>query len=242
MGPGADEGYRSSPYPHKNNRWLARTIILIPFQSFIFVSPRNMRWPPRHHPLHVPRCTHHGSPIPGRVIHLHLHLPRTLWLSRHTRHHRALEGHRTVMDTLIPFMRALSSATTFGDAVEARKVGAGTARLTAKLRLATDTGGVAASSWCDEFVVFSGRVGGGLKSFCTLTKERSLASASACTSLEFCGSAATRTIIMLQWSTSAHKGPRPSRKRPVCLWEGGFDICGFGKSCLRSVFALGGRL
>lgn len=38
------------------------------------------------------------------------------------------------MDTLIPFVAALSSATTFGDAVEACKVGGeGTAKLTSEL-------------------------------------------------------------------------------------------------------------
>jgi dihydroxyacetone kinase len=56
----------------------------------------------------------------------------------------AREGHRTVMDALIPFVGALSSATNFGDAVEACKVGGeGTAKLTAKLGRATyvtDTG------------------------------------------------------------------------------------------------------
>jgi dihydroxyacetone kinase len=42
------------------------------------------------------------------------------------------------MDTLIPFVAALSKATTFGDAVEACKVGGeGTAELTAKLGRAT---------------------------------------------------------------------------------------------------------
>ena len=48
------------------------------------------------------------------------------------------------MDALIPFVAALSKATTFGDAVEACKVGGeGTAKLTAKLGRATyvtDTG------------------------------------------------------------------------------------------------------
>ena len=38
MGLGADGGYRSSPYPRKTNRWLARIIILTSFQSFISVS------------------------------------------------------------------------------------------------------------------------------------------------------------------------------------------------------------
>ena len=56
----------------------------------------------------------------------------------------AREGHRTVMDALIPFVAALSKATTFGDAVEACKAGGeGTAKLTAKLGRATyvtDTG------------------------------------------------------------------------------------------------------
>ncbi|KDR72886.1 hypothetical protein GALMADRAFT_252217 [Galerina marginata CBS 339.88] len=53
-------------------------------------------------------------------------------------------GHRTVMDALIPFVDALSTATTFEDAVRTcREGGEGTARLVAKLGRATyvtDTG------------------------------------------------------------------------------------------------------
>ena len=60
----------------------------------------------------------------------------------------ARQGHRTVMDALIPLITALSTATTFGDAAEACKAGGeDTAGLTARLGTATyvtDTGNFAA--------------------------------------------------------------------------------------------------
>ena len=60
----------------------------------------------------------------------------------------ARQGHRTVMDALIPLITALSTATTLGDAAEACKAGGeGTAGLTAKLGTVThvtDTGDLAA--------------------------------------------------------------------------------------------------
>jgi len=104
-------GYRSSPYPHKTNRWFICVTILIPFQLLIIIHPRKTRWHPRRHRLHLPRRTHRLSPIPRWRIHLHLRLPRILGLSRHSCHHHAavehrlVQGHRTVMGALIPFIR-----------------------------------------------------------------------------------------------------------------------------------------
>ena len=71
----------------------------------------------------------------------------------------AREGHRTVIDALIPFVGALFKATKFADAVEACKVGReGTAGLTAKLgraRYATDTGNLPPDSGAMSLVVLT---------------------------------------------------------------------------------------
>ena len=90
-------GYRSSPYPHKINRWLARISHshcphFHDFSTHLFYfRNRNMRWHPRRH---LPRRTHHRSPIPRRRIRLHVRLPRILGLSRHPRHHHPAAEHR----------------------------------------------------------------------------------------------------------------------------------------------------
>ena len=64
------------------------------------------------------------------------------------------------MDALkVPFVRALSSATAFQDAVEACKV-RGCSEVDGEARAGDGYGEFAASSWCDEFGVFPGGVAG----------------------------------------------------------------------------------
>ena len=58
------------------------------------------------------------SPLPHRFV--ALHFPQILGFSCHLRHYHLTtehEDHRTIVDALIPFMGALSKATTFGDVV-----------------------------------------------------------------------------------------------------------------------------